>query len=183
MRPVIISIRKAYLLYKYYSTKGHEQLKWKAYSNVMAQKAGMVHLSEVCIESTFLSILNWYILLPNFLMKLNIYLDSPDNSLILSAVSFFISIVSLAWSYTSYIADQKGSALSLTWDPTSRIVLFISYLLLIFARMNCIVLFMFYFGPGSFYPGMLFLICHIILMMIIHAYNVVRYIDRSRTIL
>eukprot|EP00092_Neocalanus_flemingeri_P000294 GFUD01000314.1.p1 GENE.GFUD01000314.1~~GFUD01000314.1.p1 ORF type:complete len:859 (-),score=190.48 GFUD01000314.1:80-2656(-) len=175
MWPVIINIKKAYLLFKYHTTKGHEQLMWKAASKEMARKAGMVHLSEVCIESTFVSILNWYILLPNFLTELDISFDNADNSLTLSSVSFLISIVSLAWSYTSYIAEEKEGALALTWDPASRLVLFISNLLLIFARMNCIVLFMFYFGPGQIYPGMFFLLGHIILMMAIHAYNVLRY--------
>jgi hypothetical protein len=42
---------------------------------------------------------------------------------------------------------------------------------------------MFYFGPGRIYPGMLFLMCHIILMMMIHAYNVIRYMtDQAQSI-
>ena len=112
--PLIVTSKKAYMLYKYHTSQGHEKINWKAHSTEMGHKAGMVHLSEVCIESTFLSILNWYILLPNLLMNLNIYLDTHDNSLILTAVSFLLSIVSLAWSYTSYIAEQKDGALAIT---------------------------------------------------------------------
>ena len=148
----------------------------------MSLKSGIVHLAEVCIESTFLSILNWYILLPNLLQRIDLYLDSQDNSLLLSAVSFLFSIISLSWSYTSYVAEQKYGVLG----PTSvgRIVLFFSNLLMIFARMNCIVLFMFYFGPGNVYPGMILLVFHIILMMMIHAFTVLRYMvhqDQDQT--
>ena len=171
--PAIVNIKKGYLLYKYHTTKGYEQLKWKADSKEMHRKAGIVHLTEVCIESTFLSILNWYILLPNFLTEFD--LDSAETTNILAAVSFLISIISLTWSYTSYVAEQKDGALALTWAPAGRCILFVSNLLLIFARMNCIVLFMFYFGPGNVYHGMCFLFGHIILMMAIHAYNVLRY--------
>ena len=124
MWPVIISLRKAYLLYKYHSTKGHKQLKLKVYSNVMGQKAGMVHLSEVCIESTFLSIINWYILLPHFLIL--VHLDSPDeilihldrhdnstdNSLILSEVSFFISLLSRMVLHLVYSRSERRCTLS-----------------------------------------------------------------------
>ena len=184
MWPVIINIKKAYLRYKYYTTSGPEQLQWKAASKEMAQKAGIVLLSEVCIESTFLSILNWYDILPTLLVELDRSLDTEHNRLSLSTVSFLFSILSLAWSYTSYIADQKDGALGLTWDPASRLVLFISNLLLIFARMNCLVMFMFYFGPGDIYQGMLFILCHVFVMMMIHAYNIVRYMwkrDQSET--
>ena len=126
MWPIIISSKKAYMLYRYHTSQGHKKIKWKAYSTMMSHRAGMVHLSEVCIESTFLSILNWYILLPNLLMNLNSYLHNPDNNLLLTAVSFLLSIVSLAWSFTSYTAEQKDGALGLTADPASRVVIFLS---------------------------------------------------------
>ena len=34
---------------------------------------------------------------------------------------------------------------------------------------------MFYIGPGSFFPGIFFLLGHIILMILIHAYTVHKY--------
>eukprot|EP00092_Neocalanus_flemingeri_P002492 GFUD01002668.1.p1 GENE.GFUD01002668.1~~GFUD01002668.1.p1 ORF type:complete len:898 (+),score=192.55 GFUD01002668.1:90-2783(+) len=175
--PVIINIQKSYCLFKYHTTKGYEQLKWKAAAKEMAAKVGMVHLTEVCIESTFISILNWYDILPTILLEVDSSVYSADNRISLSTVSFLTSIVSLAWSFTSYVAEQKDGALALTWDPVSRLVLFVSNLLLIFARLNCLVLFAFYFGPGNIHQVMLFLLCHIIFMMAIHAYNVLRYMS------
>ena len=56
----------------------------------------------------------------------------------------------------------------MTWDPVPRIILFFSNLLLVFARVNSIVIFMYYWGPGEFKPGMFAITIHIIIMMGIH---------------
>ena len=71
--------------------------------------------------------------------------ENEENSLfMITAVSFFVSIISLAWSITSNVADQKRGALDMDWNPTPRILLFLSNLCLVFARINSIVVFMYY---------------------------------------
>ena len=78
------------------------------------------------------------------------------------------SIISLAWSFTAHKAIYKDGALDLTVSPVSRVVLCASDLLLILSRLNFIILFMYYFGPGIFFPGVIFLIFHSLLMILLH---------------
>ena len=56
----------------------------------------------------------------------------------------------------------------MTWDPVPRMLLFLSNLLLVFARINSIVFFMYSWGPGEFKPGMIAIGIHIFIMMVIH---------------
>ena len=134
----------------------------------------VVHLLEVCVESSFSGILQWYTVLPQLLFYFYGFLEKQeetDFSVTLSSVSFTFSVFSLAWSFTSFSAEQKNGALDISWNLVSRMMLFLSNLLLIFARMNSLVLFMYYHGPGQFYPGMLWLFGHVLLMMFIHGFT------------
>merc|ERR1719244_551770 len=36
MWPIIISSKKAYMLYRYHTSQGHKKIKWKAYSTMMS---------------------------------------------------------------------------------------------------------------------------------------------------
>ena len=102
-------------------------------------------------------------------MRIAAHDENEENSLfMITAVSFFVSIISLAWSITSNVADQKRGALDMDWNPTPRILLFLSNLCLVFARINSIVVFMYYWGPGEFKPGMIAIGIHVVIMMTIH---------------
>ena len=83
-------------------------------------------------------------------------------------LSTLSSILSLAWAFTNHKAAYKQGALDLTESPFSRATLLLSALLLIISRVNCLTLFMYYFGPGEFYPGMVFLFIHLLLMLSLH---------------
>ena len=133
---------------------------------------GRAQLVEVCIESTFQPVLQWYLLYPSFLrgcMTGNFEHNlTDDKTSLLPYLSMLSSIISLAWSFTAHKAIYKDGALDLTVSPVSRVVLCASDLLLILSRLNFIILFMYYFGPGIFFPGVIFLIFHSLLMILLH---------------
>ena len=118
------------------------------------------------MESSFQPLLQWYILLPSFLESVFKF----DYVEMFSFSSWFLSLLSLSWSFTAYSATLKKGALSVDVSPISRIILFTSKLCLIFARMNCIILFMYFWGPGEFYPGIALIVLHTLIMGALH-YN------------
>jgi hypothetical protein len=110
--------------------------------------------------------MQWYILLPSVL-DTGFHFDYVE---MFSYYSWMISLLSLSWSFTAYNAALKNGALSVQTSPISRIILFFSNMCLIFARMNCIVVFMYFWGPGQFYPGIVFILLHMFMMSVLH-YN------------
>ena len=87
---------------------------------------------------------------------------------LLLQLSILSSILSLAWSVTAHKAIYKKGALDLSVAPVSRAVLLVSDLSFILSRIHFLILFMYYFGKGQFFPGMLFLLFHLILMICLH---------------
>ena len=122
---------------------------------------GFAHLLEVCLESSFQPLLQWYLIFPDVM-------HMESNIELLSFCSWFASVLSLAWSFTNYKAALKMGAISIQTNCLGRILLFLSNLLLIFPRMNCIVLFMYWWGPGQFYPGIIAILVHAFLMGVLH---------------
>ena len=152
---------------------GNERNRLEETLHVASQTSGRAKLLEASIEATFQPVLQWYLLYPSLL---KILVDSNPlskqnlNTLsdYVQYVSIIMSILSLAWAFTAHKANYKHGALDVAVAPVSRAVLFFSDLFLIVARMNCLVIFMYSFGPGQFYPGMIFLAIHFGIMVILH---------------
>ena len=183
--PCILLLLKTIQLIKYYKAKGHYKQKNRDKYEHFTQRFIAVHFCEVCIESSFNALLQWYILLPTFLVRYHKYETlSPeieDTYFMITSTSFFFSIVSVAWSLTANTADQKKGALDMAWDPVPRMLLFLSNLFLVFSRINCLVIFMYYWGPGKFYPGMIAISLHVMIMMVIHFKSLAQIQDGKRT--
>ena len=181
--PGILFFWEAYGLVKYELKQGAERRTHKMCFDNIALMVLVVQLFEVCIESSFNAILQWYTILPQLISLFhdhfneNEELTYPDISS--EELSFFFSVLSLAWSFTSYSAEQKDGALDITSNLVARLMLFLSNLLLIFARMNSLVLFMFFWGPGQFYPGMVVIFVHVVIMMSIHWYTLWKFVRKT----
>ena len=162
--PCIQMIRNCYYQVNFFLAKGQTRKELEESTRETDLKRAFAHLLEVCVESSFQPLLQWYILLPAFCTSIH----SFDYAEILSFHSWFLSFVSLSWSFTAYQASLKHGALSLSASPISRILIFTSNICLIFARMNCIIVFMYFWGPGQFYPGIVFILLHAIMMGALH---------------
>ena len=172
--PLILFIWKSYPLVLLHWESGPKRRHYLELFERISLIVLVVHLIEVCIESSFMAILQWYTVMPEMLNDFHSYLieeQDSDPSISLSKISFLFSILSLAWGFTTYSAEQKDGALDMTFNPSGRILLFISNLCLIFARINSLVLFMYYWGPGEFKPGMFWIFVHVIVMMLVHYYT------------
>jgi hypothetical protein len=173
--PLIIFIWRIFPLAHYeLSQSGEKQQEYKDKLEKISQMALVVQLFEVCLESSFQAILQWYEIFPTFIGRLDEILNSDGDgkSMVVSvetnSISFIFSIVSLVWSFTSYSAAQKHGVLDITRNLLARSILFLSNLFLIFSRVNSLVLFMYYCGKGQFYPGMIWVLGHIVIMMVVH---------------
>ena len=172
--PLILFALKSYPLAMFHCKSGTARRYYWERFEAISLIILVVHLIEVCIESSFMAILQWYTVMPEMLHDFHGYFverESENHSLNLSRISFIFSILSLAWGFTTYAAEQKDGALDLTWNPAGRILLFCSNLCLIFARINSLVLFMYFWGPGEFKPGMIWIFIHVLLMMCVHYYT------------
>ena len=69
---------------------------------------------------------------------------------------------------TASTAALKHGAFSFQASPISRLILFTSNSCSIFARMNSIVVFMYFGGPGQIYPDIAFIIFHSLFMGALH---------------
>ena len=75
----------------------------------------------------------------------------------------------LAWCFTTYHATLKRGALDKDLAALFyRSVLFLSVLFQILGRLFILVLFSYSFGPGMYYPLLIFLGAHILLMTVLH---------------
>merc|ERR1712223_927010 len=84
-------------------------------------------------------------------------------------ISIITSIVSLAWCFSYYHATLKRGALDKDLAALFyRAVLFLSVLFQILGRIFIFVLFSYSFGKGMYYPLLIFLGAHIMLMSILH---------------
>ena len=121
--PVILFFRKAYLLIGYQWKTWPERLKDKGKFERVSNIVLIVHLCEVCVQSSFNAVLQWYIVFPEFISYFQDHVianEELNSSVMLSSISFLVSILSLARSFTSYSAEQKDGALDLSWNPPTK---------------------------------------------------------------
>ena len=130
---------------------------------------------EVAIESSFQPLLQLYILFPFLFQKLMCYhyakvlTSEPITSIFgsIQQIQFFsvlTSVISLAWSFTFYQSLKKKGALDFGANLMGRVLLLMANLLQISSRLLVIVIYAYLFGPGNFWPMIISVICHILLM-------------------
>ena len=141
-------------------------------------------LMEVSIEDVFEPMIQGYIIFPSMISIVQRMGDSikpnPDdpseitfgfklNTVELGQMfSIVISMVSLAWCYSEYHSVRKNMYLDPSESPFSRITMWLFMLFQIMARLFAFMLFTLYWGPGQFYPLMIFILIHVILAGSLH---------------
>ena len=156
-----------------------EKRKDKRYNDLTASRGDLI---EVSIEAVFEPMVQGYIIFPSILhiferLSQSITIEE-DGSLnikftlkaIETAQLFSIgsSMVSLAWCYSDYNSVRKNMYLDITISPCSRIIMCVWMFLQVMARLLAFMLFTLYWGPGNFYPLMIFVLIHMIIASIIH---------------
>ena len=146
--------------------------------------AARSRIIEACTEASFQPMLVLYMALPDILTIFTHAEEGPDCK-ILSGIeknqqiayrlmtnrqifSIFGSIVSLVLSFDMYYEAQKMGALGLAGNFGGRIIRLFSTLLLVISRLLALVLCAYCFGEGFFYPMIILVSCHIILMSCLH---------------
>ena len=129
---------------------------------------------EICSESSFQPLLQLYLLLPNLMCFNYSNLLEEDLSSFLSNVpklqfwAIFTSCLSLSWSVNVYQALKKRGALDFRVNLFGRILLLVYCICQVTSRLFAFVLFAYSFGDGNFYPLIVLVTCHILIMAIIH---------------
>ena len=132
---------------------------------------------EVAIESSFQPLLQLFLLLPTLvdLVRLN---DLSETLSLFSPADVFesverrqfwsisTSIISLSWSFTFYQSVQKKGALDFGSNLSGRILLLIANFLQLFTRLLVLVLYAYI--CGNFWPMIVSVIIHIIIMAVLH---------------
>ena len=138
---------------------------------------------EVSIEASFQPILQLYLLLPTML-KFDIFsgkqvlalfsLTDDSGNLNQDRVQFWAiltSMISLSWSFTFYQAMQKNGALNFGSNFVGRVMLILANFLQISSRLLALILYAYTFGDGNFWPMILSVIVHILLMSVLHYFT------------
>ena len=135
---------------------------------------------EVAIESSFQPLLQLFLLLPTLLNLVKFYDFNETLSLFSPADVFesverrqfwsiLTSIISLSWSFTFYQAVQKKGALDFGSNFSGRILLLVSNLLQLSTRLLVLVLYA--YVCGNFWPMIVSVTIHIIIMSILHYFT------------
>ena len=127
-------------------------------------------ISEVCSEATFQPILQLYLLLPKLMC---IHYESLIDLKIteISELQFWsivTSCLSLAWSFNVSQAVMKNGALDFGTNFIGRLVLLLSCICQISARLFIIVLLAYSCEDGNFWPMMLAISIHMLGMAFVH---------------
>ena len=77
-------------------------------------------------------------------------------------------MVSLAWCYSEYNSVRKNMLLDITVSPCSRAIMCTFMLFQVIARLLAFMLFTLFWGPGNFYPLMIFVCIHMVLAATLH---------------
>merc|ERR1712150_22796 len=143
---------------------------------------------EVAIESSFQPLLQLYLLFPAMVKQFMCYYQAINSENVFDSLSFseifnftftgqtseiqFISIltsvISLSWSFTYYQSMKKKGALDFGSNVIGRSLMLLANLLQISSRILIIVLYAYLFGPGEFWPMILSVIAHILMMTLLN---------------
>ena len=127
-------------------------------------------MSEICSEATFQSSLQLYLLLPKLMY---IHYESLVDLKIteISELQFWSNVtscLSLAWSFNVSQAVMKNGALDFGTNFMGRLILLLSCLCQISARLFIILLLAYSCGDGNFWPMMLAISIHILAIALVH---------------
>ena len=178
----VTAICKFYRDARYESSEGKIKVKRRKEKRYVDLAASRGELIEVSIEAVFEPMVQGYIIFPSIIdiierlahsikveadgtFKISFLLKGIETAQIFS---IGISMVSLAWCYSEYNSVRKNMLLDITVSPCSRIIMFFYMLLQVIARLLAFMLFTLYWGPGNFYPLMIFIFIHMIIAAGIH---------------
>ncbi len=131
-------------------------------------------LTEVCSESSLQPLLQLYLVLPCLLTHMtcpdwNTPLSSAFTLYNIQLYSIVLSVLSLAWSFTAYIASQKKGALSFQNNFTGRILLLLWCIFQICGRLLLLTL------MGYLFQNFWSIIClvtgHVVVMWLFFFYQ------------
>ena len=140
-------------------------------NNIISSRAQII---EICSEATFQPLLQLYLLLPNLVYFDYHHLLENDLSTFFSNVprlqfwAIFTSCMSLSWSFNAYQTSQKTGALDFDANLWGRLVLLASCICLITSRLFVFVFLAYCFGDGQFYPMVVVVVIHMLLMTGFH---------------
>jgi len=179
--PIAVIFIKYYEDGKYYLSKGAKKVAREKKIETSEVLYSTARVMEVSLESSFQPTIQLYLLFPivfnqvegdRFTLQIftvcnlpgKIPLIQPDQT-----ISIITSILSLSWCFTAYHATLKRGALDKDLAALfTRVVLFLSVLFQIIGRLFIFVFFSYSFGPGRYFPLLIFLGCHILLMSVLH---------------
>ena len=136
---------------------------------------------EVSIESSFQPLLQLYLLLPTLLefqsygrrdvLRLLSINDVFDKFEHIQFWAILTSMISLSWSFTFYQSIQKNGALDFGSNPIGRFSLLLANLLQISSRLLAFIIYAYTFGDGNFWPMIVTVMGHILLMSVLHYFT------------
>ena len=172
--PLISHAKKFYHEGRYLTSYGKDRIKERKRFEVSTIVSSRAQISEVCSEATFQPLLQLYLLLPllmtydySKLLKKSVS-EVADEVPELQFWSIVTSCLALAWSFSSYQATKMNGALDFDSNLAGRLVLLLSNICQISARLAILVIFAYTCGPGNFWPLMAGCFVHMLFMSLIH---------------
>ena len=160
------------------SSDGKERVKARLDSENAAIVSGRSRIIEVCSESSFQPLLQFYLFLPTLVVSFRnlgteVSSDQSASNLFsnLSNLQFWsilTSCISLAWSFTFYQSVKKRGALDFGANPLGRMVLLFSNTCQISSRLVAFALLAYSWGDGNFWQAFVFVLLHILIMAAFH---------------
>ena len=172
--PLICHTKKFYHEGRYLTSYGKRRIQERKRFEQSTIISSRAQISEVCSEATFQPLLQLYLLLPllmtyDYSTLLNKSVsDFADEVPELQFWSIVTSCLALAWSFSSYQATKMNGALDFDSNLAGRLVLLLSYLCQISARLVILIIFAYTCGPGNFWPLMAGCSVHMLSMSLIH---------------
>lgn len=178
----VTAVCKFYRDGKYLTSEGMTRVGRRTKKRCVDLAASRGELIEVSIEAVFEPMVQGYIIFPSLIkimqrlansitvgddgtVGINFELRGIETAQIFS---ISVSMVSLAWCFSEYNSVRKNMLLDITISPCSRIIMCVFMLFRVVARLLAFMLFTLFWGPGNFYPLMIFVGIHMVLAAILH---------------
>ncbi|TRY73782.1 hypothetical protein TCAL_16897 [Tigriopus californicus] len=178
----VTAVCKFYRDARYEASEGTTRVLRRKEKRFVDLAASRGELIEVCIEAVFEPMVQGYIIFPSIISIIQRLANSvtvgEDGTLQIEFAlkgietaqifSIGISMVSLAWCFSEYNSVRKNMLLDIAESPCSRVVMCFFMLLQVIARLLAFMMFTLYWGPGKFYPLMIFIGIHMALSAVLH---------------
>ena len=162
---------------RYLTSHGEERIKQRKEflrHNIVSSRA---QIAEVCTEATFQPLLQLYLLLPKLICyDYHVLLERDISSFFwdvprLQFWAILTSCLSLSWSFNAYQTSKKTGALEFEANLWGRLVLLASCICQITSRLFVFVLFAYSWGDGHFYPMVVVVVSHMLLMTLLYKFT------------